>query len=175
MPYRDIVSTLIHELSHNWVSEHDLMFWTNFGQMRVEYLHRHASMAASGTLVDGKTTSDLAGVSLPGGMKSIAGYVMKELEKDMAQHGLHPRMIAHAILERCQQLTEQFEKSEQGQRVWVMVVLTGAALFIALLVEVLENEHWLQQSAVQHNNSKQNKTKRRTARRHDTTDAGYHI
>jgi hypothetical protein len=117
LPYRDIVSTLIHELSHNWVSEHDLLFWTNFGQMRVEYLHRHAMMAASGTLVNGKTTTELAGVNLPNGMESIADFVMKELQKDMAQHGLHAQMIAPAIMERCQQLTQQFEKSERGQRV----------------------------------------------------------
>lgn len=117
LPYRDIASTLIHELSHNWVGEHNALFWTNFGQMRVEYLHRHATMAASGTLVNGKTTTELAGVTLSNGMDSIAEYVMRELEKDMAQHGLHPRMIAPAILERCQQLTQQFEKAERGQRV----------------------------------------------------------
>ena len=116
LPYRDIVSTLIHELSHNWVAEHDLLFWTNFGQMRVEYLHRHATMAASGTLVKGKTTAELAGLNLPNRMESIADYVMEELQKDMAQHGLHAQAIAPAILERCRQLTEEFETSERGQR-----------------------------------------------------------
>ena len=117
LPYRDIVSTLIHELSHNWVSEHNLLFWTNFGQMRVEYLHRHATMAASGTLVNGKTTAELAGVTLPNGMESIAEYVMNELQKDMAQHGLHPQMIAPAILERCQQLAQEHKNSERGRKV----------------------------------------------------------
>jgi hypothetical protein len=117
LPYREIVSTLIHELSHNWVSEHNLLFWTNFGQMRVEYLHRHATMAASGTVVNGKTTAELAGVKLEKGTESIARCVLKELEKDMRQHGLHPQAIAPAILERCQQLTAGSKQSEQGQRV----------------------------------------------------------
>lgn len=120
LPYRDIVSTLIHELSHNWVGEHNLLFWTNFGQMRVEYLHRHVSMAACGTLVNGKTTTELAGVSLPNGMMSIVDFVLKELEKDMAQHGLHSQMIAPAILDRCRELTEKFQQSEQGQRLGSM-------------------------------------------------------
>jgi hypothetical protein len=118
LPYGEIVSTLIHELSHNWVSAHDLLFWTNFGQMRVEYLHRHATMAASGTVVNGKTTAELAGVHLENnGMESIVTFVLKELEKDMGQHGLHPQMIAPAILERCRQLTSGSKQSEQGQRV----------------------------------------------------------
>jgi len=42
LPYKEIVATLIHELSHNWVNEHNALFWANYGQMRVEYLHRHA-------------------------------------------------------------------------------------------------------------------------------------
>lgn len=118
LPYHDVVSTLIHELSHNWVSEHNLLFWTNFGQMRAEYLHKHATLAASGTLVNGKTTAHLAGVRLPSnGIRGIAEFVLQELQREMAQHGLHPRMIAPAIIERCQQLTQQFEASEQGQRV----------------------------------------------------------
>lgn len=118
LPYHEIVSTLIHELSHNWVSEHNLLFWTNFGQMRAEYLHKHATLAASGTLVNGKTTAQLAGVRLPSnGIRGIAEFVLQELQREMAQHGLHPRMIAPAIIERCQQLTQQFEASEQGQRV----------------------------------------------------------
>jgi hypothetical protein len=130
LPYRDIVSTLIHELSHNWIPQHDLLFWTNFGQMRVEYLHQHATMAASGTVVNGKTTAELAGVvcflennngssssSNNNMMESIATFVLNELEKDMRQHGLHPQMIAPAIFERCQQLTSASKQSEQGQRV----------------------------------------------------------
>ena len=118
LSYPDIVSTLIHELSHNWVGEHNLLFWTNFGQMRAEYLHRHATLAASGTLVHGKTTAELAGVRLPlNGIKVIAEFVLGELKKEMAQHGLDHTMIAPAIIERCQQLTQQFEASEQGQRV----------------------------------------------------------
>ncbi|KAL3817776.1 hypothetical protein ACHAXA_002420 [Cyclostephanos tholiformis] len=62
-PYRELASTLIHELSHNWVSEHDVLFWTNYGQMRVEYLWRHARLMRGGVYVGGKRTASLAGIS----------------------------------------------------------------------------------------------------------------
>jgi hypothetical protein len=62
-PYRELASTLIHELSHNWVSEHDVLFWTNYGQMRVEYLWRHARLMRGGVFVGGKRTAALAGIS----------------------------------------------------------------------------------------------------------------
>lgn len=116
LPYPQIVSTLIHELSHNWVSEHDLLFWSNLGQMRVEYLHKHAAMAASGMLVNGKTTSQLAGVSVTS-MKGIAEVVLAELQHEMAQHGLHHQLIAPAIVERYKELAAEYEQSEQGLRV----------------------------------------------------------
>lgn len=43
-PYNELASTLIHELSHNWIGEHNALFWTNYGQMRVEYLFVHARL-----------------------------------------------------------------------------------------------------------------------------------
>ena len=61
-PYRELASTLIHELSHNWVGEHDVLFWTNYGQMRVEYLWRHARLMRGGSFVNGKRTAALAGI-----------------------------------------------------------------------------------------------------------------
>lgn len=36
--YPDLVATLIHELSHNWVGEHNALFWANYGQMVSEIL-----------------------------------------------------------------------------------------------------------------------------------------
>ena len=38
-PYEELCATLIHELSHNWCSEHDVLFWTNYAQMRVENVY----------------------------------------------------------------------------------------------------------------------------------------
>ncbi len=61
-PYRELVATLIHELSHNWVEEHDLLFWTNYGQMRIEYLWEHACLMMGGMFVNGKRTATLAEV-----------------------------------------------------------------------------------------------------------------
>ena len=61
-PYRELVATLIHELSHNWVEEHNVIFWTNYGQMRIEYLWEHANLMMGGMFVNGKRTATLAGV-----------------------------------------------------------------------------------------------------------------
>merc|ERR1712151_963033 len=75
-PYADIVSTLIHELSHNWVGDHNALFWGNFAQMRVEYLHKHASLSASGYVVNGKTTAQIADVGnhCEDGMRSVEKF-----------------------------------------------------------------------------------------------------
>ena len=62
-PYSELASTLIHELSHNWVGEHNSLFWTNFGQMRVEYLYGNSMLAQARKYANGKTTPALAGVS----------------------------------------------------------------------------------------------------------------
>lgn len=107
IPYEKVVETLIHELSHNWVAEHDALFWANYGQMRVEYLHRHASLAASGYYVNGRTTASLAGVAnlCTGGLKVICDSVLKEVAREMAQHGIPLGAVVPAILKRC----EEFE------------------------------------------------------------------
>mmetsp|Transcript_29574 Transcript_29574/g.48798 ORF Transcript_29574/g.48798 Transcript_29574/m.48798 type:complete len:386 (+) Transcript_29574:107-1264(+) len=109
-PYSQLMATLIHELSHNWVGEHNLLFWTNFGQMRAEYVHTHLRLRS--TVVAGKTTAELAGLKLLD-TKNVYDFVMQELQQDMAQHGLHPNMIAAPIEERCRQLDET---RDGGQR-----------------------------------------------------------
>jgi len=107
-PYPDLAATLIHELSHNWVGEHNLLFWTNYGQMRAEYLFAHTLQNTSGFVVRGKTTAQLAGLpSLLRTVEDVYNLVVQELTRDMAQHGLHPGMIASAIRERCHQLEQQ--------------------------------------------------------------------
>jgi len=106
LPYESIAATLIHELSHNWVGEHDALFWANYGQMRVEYLHRHAALAASGYIVDGRTTASLAGVTelCRGGLAAISENVQKEVAKEMLQHGVPIAAVAPAIIKRCEEL-----------------------------------------------------------------------
>ena len=42
--YEEVTRTLIHELSHNWVSDHSVLFWANYAQMRVRYLWVHACL-----------------------------------------------------------------------------------------------------------------------------------
>jgi hypothetical protein len=102
-PYPQLVSTLIHELSHNWVGEHNQLFWSNHGQMRVEYFHRHSVLAASGYIVNGKTTAQIAQVPCMK-IEEIFERVMNELQQEMAQHGLQPSMISAPIRDRCQEL-----------------------------------------------------------------------
>ena len=112
-PYPELVSTLIHELSHNWVSDHNLLFWTNYGQMRADYFCNHLY---STKLVNGKTTSQIA--QLPQSLiqahnhkkqDAVFMYIMNELRKEMMQHGLSPELISSAIQSRCYELQNQYQ------------------------------------------------------------------
>jgi len=109
-PYPDLVRTLIHELSHNWVNEHDVLFWTNYGQMLAEYLYYHAH---SKILINGKTTSELAG--LPSHI-DVYKSIMQELVMEMQQHGLHPSMIQAPIWQRCEELERSYASKTLEQR-----------------------------------------------------------
>lgn len=114
-PYPDLVATLIHELSHNWVGEHDLLFWMNYAQMRAEYLFAHVRSGSNGlVVVKGKTTAQLA--ELPSSssslrtVKDIFHFIMQELVHEMAQHKLHPNMIAQGVEQHCHMLEEKVQK-----------------------------------------------------------------
>lgn len=111
--YFDLASTLIHELSHNWVGEHNLLFWTNYAQMRAEYFYTHAQL--QNVLVRGKTTAELAGLD-KSKLENVFDFIMLELVKEMGQHGLHPNMIAGPIRQRIQELEENRRTNSQRQR-----------------------------------------------------------
>jgi len=115
--YPELVSTLIHELSHNWVGEHNLLFWTNYAQMRAEYLCTHDRLRKSSLIVRGKKTAELAGLN-ERAFENIFDLIMNELRIEMSQHGLHPNMIAGPIQQRIQELEEETLKmeSQQGHR-----------------------------------------------------------
>lgn len=133
-PYNELASTLIHEISHNWVSEHDALFWTNFGQMRVEYLWKHACLMMGGLLVDGKSTASLALVtdmivsptderSSPSKTKfmdNICISVINEFAREMAQHGLPVQTVAPAVVGFSKDLMietkDDYIGMSQGQR-----------------------------------------------------------
>jgi hypothetical protein len=85
MPYPALAETLLHELCHNWVGPHNKMFWTLFAQMRVEYLHAHFCLAASGVLIDGQTTAALAGIraDCEAGPKVIAAAVLRGIAQEV--------------------------------------------------------------------------------------------
>lgn len=113
-PYRELASTLIHELSHNWVSDHNLLFWTNYGQMRVEYLWHHARLMRGGIFLGGKRTAALAEImdmihvtpnttSILNGddaqiMNNICRSVIKELVMEMAQHHIPVQLVEPAVV-----------------------------------------------------------------------------
>uniref|UniRef100_A0A7R9WPJ7 WLM domain-containing protein n=1 Tax=Craspedostauros australis TaxID=1486917 RepID=A0A7R9WPJ7_9STRA len=106
-PYHELAATLIHELSHNWVGEHNLLFWTNYAQMRAEYLYMHRNLQTSLLYrVQGKTTAQIAGWSKEA-LQNIPESILNELTREMAQHGLHPRMIENAIRVRCAELERE--------------------------------------------------------------------
>eukprot|EP00580_Thalassiosira_gravida_P002846 CAMPEP_0201605280 /NCGR_PEP_ID=MMETSP0492-20130828/5152_1 /ASSEMBLY_ACC=CAM_ASM_000837 /TAXON_ID=420259 /ORGANISM="Thalassiosira gravida, Strain GMp14c1" /LENGTH=445 /DNA_ID=CAMNT_0048069495 /DNA_START=265 /DNA_END=1602 /DNA_ORIENTATION=+ len=121
-PYAELASTLIHELSHNWCGDHDVLFWTNFGQMRVEYLWEHAclmrgggggsggksstaalaevtemiSPSAKGTIANGSSSSNNDYARMM--MGNICQSVFRELARDMAQHHLPVQSVAPAVV-----------------------------------------------------------------------------
>lgn len=108
-PYPQLVQTLLHELSHNWVGEHNLLFWTNYGNLRLEYLYTHLHNTE---IIQGHTTRQIAG--LPSNLKREDLYqmVLQELVQDMRQHGLHPNMIAPALEQTCRQLESELTISQ---------------------------------------------------------------
>jgi len=134
-PYKELVSTLIHELSHNWCSEHDVLFWTNYGQMRVEYLYKHARLMTGGIFVGGKRTAELAEVvdmisppsatsvsppssassSLESVMNNICQSIIQECAREMAQHRLPVQLIIPGILSFSKELMAETEKEEDTQ------------------------------------------------------------
>jgi len=112
--YTELVATLIHELSHNWVSEHNLLFWTNYAQMRVEYFCTHARLRKSALVVRGKKTAELAGLDIKA-LDNVFDSIMKELVRDMGQYGLNPDMIADPIRQRIQESEEETKTIEKLQ------------------------------------------------------------
>jgi hypothetical protein len=110
-PYPELVSTLIHELSHNWVGDHNLLFWTNYAQMYAEYLFEHARLRS--TVIRGTTTAEMAGLDKTQ-LDHVYEYILHHMVPEMGQHGLHPNMIADAIRIRCDELSQR--NNRQGQR-----------------------------------------------------------
>jgi len=116
LPYTEIVSTLIHELSHNWVGDHNLLFWTNYAQMKAEYLCTHSKLRNSALVVRGKRTAHLAGLN-EAALNNVFALIMNELVGEMAQHGLHPNAIAGPIRQRIRELEEETAlQKEKGYR-----------------------------------------------------------
>jgi len=110
-PYPQLVATLLHELSHNWIGDHSLLFWTNFAQMRIEYLYTHGRLRNSyGT----PTVYKLAGLTAKQ-LDTIFETIMTELVLDMRQHGLHPTMIMGPIRQRIQQLERKEQENPPQQ------------------------------------------------------------
>jgi WLM domain len=107
-PYHQLARTLIHELSHNWVGEHNFLFWTNYGQMMVEYCATHA-FATAGIIVQGQTTAQIAGLpsSIRSSMDHVFEYVMDDLKSEMMMHNLDASMIETVIRKHCDELIEQ--------------------------------------------------------------------
>ncbi|KAJ1634699.1 WLM domain-containing protein [Pavlovales sp. CCMP2436] len=102
MPYPALAETLLHELCHNWVGPHNKLFWTLFAQMRVEYLHEHFRLAASGVLIDGQTTAALAGIRADcENPKAIAAAVLRGIAQEVGlpmAHELEEAVLEHLAL-----------------------------------------------------------------------------
>ena len=86
----------------------------NYAQMRAEYLYTHARLRGSSRIVRGKTTAELAGLD-KSRLENVFDFIMFELVRDMAQHGLHPRMIESPIRQRIRELQEEDERNRESQ------------------------------------------------------------
>jgi hypothetical protein len=106
--YPHLVCTLIHELSHNWCSEHDELFWANYGQMRVEYLYEHF-LRTSIIVANGRrrTTAQIAEIPVLSTSTHVLDFVMQELTQEMMQHHLTPQRIRSTIQQRIDELDKQ--------------------------------------------------------------------
>merc|ERR1711862_801384 len=72
-----------------------------------------SSSAASSSLSSSSSTT--AGEA--GQHEQIVPYVLNVLRKDMAQHGLQPQVIAHAIQQRYDELIQNgFTKKKDGKK-----------------------------------------------------------
>lgn len=79
-PYSALVDTLLHELVHNEVGPHNDHFWHLFGQLKADYLHHHASLAARGVLFGGKSSLQLAGIADQ--VSDVRAAVLSTIAKD---------------------------------------------------------------------------------------------
>merc|ERR1712194_247821 len=113
----DLASTWVHELSHNWVGDHNLLFWTNYAQMKSEYVCTHARLRRSALVVRGKKTYQLAGLNEQA-LHNVFHLIMNELMREMGPHGLFPNMIADPIRQRIRELEDDTLRmeSQQGYR-----------------------------------------------------------
>jgi WLM domain len=105
-PYHQLARTLLHELSQNWVGEHNYLFWTNYGQMMVEYCATHA-FATAGVVVLGQTTAQIAGLpaSIRTNMDQVYEYVMSDLRGEMIHHHLNSSLVEVTIRSFCDELS----------------------------------------------------------------------
>jgi len=116
-PYDDIVRTLIHELSHNWVGDHNVLFFRNYAQMRIEYLYAHYTLGREGYLAGGKTCITVAGLDTELGkntsmsLDTIRDVVTRDVAKEAAQHGIPLQFIMPAIEDRCREILAEEEKN----------------------------------------------------------------
>ena len=78
--YPKLVETLLHELAHNMVGPHDEHFWHLFAQLKADYLRYHKQAASAGTLYEGRSPLELAGVTQD--VADVRGAVLRALEHD---------------------------------------------------------------------------------------------
>ncbi|CAB9504708.1 Ubiquitin metalloprotease fusion protein [Seminavis robusta] len=151
-PYFQLVSTLIHELSHNWVGEHNTLFWANYGQMRLEYFMAHKRQQHA--LWNGQNSAMLA--ELPSALmqsqdKAILAFVQQELVQEMAQHHLHPNMIEAPLRQRYDELQATMPA---GQRLGGSGTATAAGDKRNMALEAAERRAREQQRQKEENEKK---------------------
>ena len=111
-PYRGLVNTLLHELTHNMFGPHTEPFWRLFSQLKTLYLRTHAELQRQGTILGGQSVGSLADLAQTGDAQNIGGALVEELAGDAANGALKPHeRAAAALVAREQIILNQMEET----------------------------------------------------------------
>lgn len=120
-PYEELIDTLIHELTHNLVGPHDLMFWRNFGRLKSLYLNTHLSRKGGGV---GRALPEF---ELAKDVRDCEKRVVDKMQYEAQSNGALNQNERSAVAQAAQE-TSQFMQAIPAQMQPVMVAAPTRSL-----------------------------------------------